>query len=333
MKLIRGVLFAVLALLPTTAFAWGPTGHQIVGAIADSQLKPHAKAQVAKLLKMSLKIAGPWADCVKDVKGGPAQGHYVEDAMYKPSCGVFWNPALEAEAVSYADRNWDNCNRDGGQECHTQYHFADVDIDRKAYLMGQHGTNDHDLIHAIQAAIIVLKGGNAPAPFQIASPREALLMLAHLIGDIHQPLHVGSIYLDAQGHAVDADAATSYDPATFTRGGNFLFDGSQKLHGEWDNVGSFPAPTGLKTLKAAAKTVPVTAGPIETWPAAWATDSLTQSRMAFAQLSFAPAAPPTHWNIQFEDRQAYMAALKQTQQTQMEKAGAHMAQLLNAIWP
>ena len=233
MKPIRNLLCAALALAPTTAFAWGPTGHQIVGAIADAQLHAHAKAHVASLLNMTLKTAGPWADCVRDVKDGPSHGHYVENQQYKPSCGVFWTAAAEAEAVSYADRNWDNCNRDGGQECHTQYHFTDVDIDRQTYQMGQHGTNDHDLVHAIGAAIAVLKGGAAPVPFQIAGPREALLMLAHLIGDIHQPLHVGAIYLDAQGHAVDPDAATHYDPATFTRGGNFLFDGMKKLHFEW----------------------------------------------------------------------------------------------------
>ena len=333
MKPIRNLLCAALALAPTTAFAWGPTGHQIVGAIADAQLHAHAKAHVASLLNMTLKTAGPWADCVKDVKDGPSHGHYVENQQYKPSCGVFWTAAAEAEAVSYADRNWDNCNRDGGQECHTQYHFTDVDIDRQTYQMGQHGTNDHDLVHAIGAAIAVLKGGAAPVPFQIAGPREALLMLAHLIGDIHQPLHVGAIYLDAQGHAVDPDAATHYDPATFTRGGNFLFDGMKKLHFEWDDVGAYPSANGLKTLKNAALSVPVTSGPIESWPAAWANDSLAQSRAAFAQLSFAPASPPTHWNIQFQGRPSYMAALKQMQRTQMEKAGAHMAQLLNAIWP
>jgi hypothetical protein len=42
----------------------------------------------------------------------------------------------------------------------------------------------------------VLKGGAAPAPFSLKDQREALLLLTHYVGDLHQPLHVGAIYLD-----------------------------------------------------------------------------------------------------------------------------------------
>ena len=77
----------------------------------------------------------------------------------------------------------------------------------------------HDVVSAINAAIAVLQGSASPSPVSFTSKREALRVLAHYVGGIHQPLHVGAIYLDASGHEVDPDAGT-YDPATKTQGGS-----------------------------------------------------------------------------------------------------------------
>ncbi|RBG95236.1 endonuclease, partial [Xanthomonas oryzae pv. oryzae] len=38
------------ALQPTTALAWGPQGHRLVARIAETELSPQARAQVAQLL-------------------------------------------------------------------------------------------------------------------------------------------------------------------------------------------------------------------------------------------------------------------------------------------
>jgi hypothetical protein len=328
MASLRTSLFAALAMLASPASAWGPTGHQIVGAIADQQLHPHAKAKVQSLLNMPLRTAGPWADCVKDVKGGP-HGHYVEDPRYKASCQVFWTPAEEAEMVQYANANWENCVREGSEECHAQYHYTDIAVGQSGYNRSHQGTSDHDLVQAIRAAILVLKGGTAPAPFKIPNQRIALLMLAHLVGDIHQPLHVGAIYLDANGKPVNPDAGP-YDPGSFTRGGNCLFDNGKKLHSEWDDVGAFPS--NLAPMVANAAAVSPTVGAVEDFPMAWAKDSLVQAKKAFAGMSFAPTGSH-HWNIQFGNASDYRQKLRAIQREQLVKAGARMAELLNKIWP
>jgi len=65
------------------------------------------------------------------------------------------------------------------------------------------GTNDHDIVAAINAATAVLLERPSPPPFKIADKREALFLLAHLVGDLHQPLHVGAVYLDKDGNLVD----------------------------------------------------------------------------------------------------------------------------------
>ena len=91
------------------------------------------------------------------------------------------------------------------------------------------------MVAAISAAVAVLQGKKAPAPFEIRDEREALRLIAHLVGDIHQPLHVASVYLDADGRPVDPDHDGS-DPDSKTRGGNDLRDGSHALHAERDDV-------------------------------------------------------------------------------------------------
>ena len=77
--------------------------------------------------------------------------------------------------------------RPGDESCHKAYHYTDEAIQRSKYALGSAGTRDFDVVAAITAAIHVLKGEPAPPPFNIKDKREALLMLAHYVGDIHQP--------------------------------------------------------------------------------------------------------------------------------------------------
>ena len=72
----------------------------------------------------------------------------------------------------------------------------------------------------------------------------ALILLAHYIADIHQPLHVGAEYFDQQGRVVDPNenpsALGDEGGNTFTlqlgdeppRNAEFI---RRKLHGFWDN--------------------------------------------------------------------------------------------------
>ena len=71
----------------------------------------------------------------------------------------------------------------------------------------------------------------------------AVVLLAHYVGDIHQPLHVGAEYFDGQGHVADPDKDKS---ALADEGGNtFILELSDepprgrgiwktKFHGFWD---------------------------------------------------------------------------------------------------
>ena len=323
----------VFALNGVDARAWGSAGHQTVGAIADQLLAgTHAGKKVKQLLGTeTLRTAALWADCAKGATEH-APFHYVVNPRFS-ECAPFQTAAGQKEMVNFVKRNLDTCHPAPGEEkCHRQYHYADVAIERSAYVRGEVGTSDHDIVSAIDAAVRVLQGRTAPAPFSFGSKKEALRALAHYLGDVHQPLHVGAIYLDAAGHQVDPDT-TGLDPATQNRGGNLLLDGARKLHGEWDDI---PTPLTVGKFRNAgvvlAKQVAVTAGPVSGWPIAWATETVLASHAAFQGLSFGPEdGVKTTWPV--TEPAGYAATRAALQKDQLVKAGARLAQILTTIWP
>jgi hypothetical protein len=256
-----------------------------------------------------------------------------EHFEYEVPCRPFKSPEARARMEDYAKRNWFNCKP---VACHTNYHFDDVAIERDRYDRKYRGTNDHDLVSATGAAIAVLMDKPAPTPFSIKDKKEALLLLAHFVGDLHQPLHVGVVYLDADGKLVDPDAAPE-NPATETAGGNLIQDQNLSLHHEWDDIPTDIGEAFTRELLDAARSVPPSQGPIENWPAIWASDTIVVARDAFAHLSFVPIRPvaPLYakWSVVFDDHDAYLRSMDAIKRKQLAKGGARLAELLNAIWP
>ena len=322
------------------ARAWGPDGHKTVAAIADKLIAgTKAADQVHALLgTTSLEDAAVWADCAKGVqaKGTPLVFTY-EGAGNYPECAPFETPAAEAEMVDFVKRNFDACSPKPGEEtCHKQYHYSDISISHAAYAPTLVGARPDDIVNAVAATIAVLQGRPAPAPFSIKNQREALLLLFHYVGDIHQPLHVGAIYLDAAGHRVDPDA-TGQDPATETRGGNnILLGGGKNFHAAWDNI---PTPLTAGNVDdqwlANAKKVATTSGAIATWSTAWATASVKDARKAFQGLTFGSrwqdAKGQEKWSATLP--RTYDASMAKAKRVQLTNGGARLGQVLKAIWP
>ena len=330
-----------LAVLPhQAAHAFGATGHSAVGDIAATLIKgTRAEREVARILgTTSLHDIAVWADCVKGID--PSKGFaYTVTGRY-PECAPFENkPEEEALMRDYVKRNNDGCSPKPGEEnCHKQYHYTNPALERGRYKAGSVGTSDHDIVAAIDAARVRLTGGTPPAPFALQTEREALALLVHDLGDLHQPLHVGSVYLDEKGQRRDPDVQGD-DPQARTVGGNALVINGPNgpggnLHAYWDNLPGKLGAEQLAALPAAARQVPGTAGPVAQWPALWASETMAEAESAYANVQFGERQSSlrgSRWAVTLPaDYDARNQALIRQQ---LARAGARLAQLLQTIWP
>ena len=334
----RALVALVIALSASAASPWGADGHRTVGALADRLLAgTHAQAQVRALLDgLTLEQAAVWADCAKGVD--PAKGYAYTSAGKFPECAIFETPQGEADMIDYVRRNDTNCPRaPGDSPCHAQYHYTDESFQRRRYHLGDVGTREVDVVAAISATIRVLQGQPAPAPFDVKDKREALLLLAHFVGDIAQPLHVGTPYLQADGSVVDTESGT-FDPATDTQGGNRIVTirvatnhRSETLHATWDDI---PEALHSNHIDAAwlalARAEPATRGDLQGWSAQWASSTLTQARLALQDLRFGPEQG-AQWTVPLTGR--YDDSMAPIKKRQLTAAGARLARTLMAIWP
>jgi hypothetical protein len=317
------------------AHAWGADGHRTVGALAQQLIADsHAAKEVRALLgELSLADATLWADCAKGVK--PDEAH-PEKLVYGsagrfPECQIFETPEGQAEMIDFVQRNLKNCHPEpNAEDCHRQYHYTDLNLLQPTYRLGVVGARDDDVIAAITATIRVLQGKPAPVPFEIKSKREALLLLAHYVGDIHQPLHVGAVYLNLAGKRVNPDKS-GLDLQTETRGGNELMVDTRRLHALWDDVSPSQRPQRINAAwVASAKAIPATGTQLEQFSKLWARQSLVQAREAFRLVTFAPRVDKQWPTTLPSDYPARMALVKKTQLT---AAGAHLAEVLKLVWP
>jgi len=329
-RLAPRVAAIALLFISTYALAWGSAGHMTVGTIADDLIAgTNTAKQVRKILGTNLRTAAVWADCAKGVN--PKTFKY-EGAGQFPECKIYENPDSEKVMEDFVKRNVGNCiSPPDAEVCHKQYHYTDLAIQRTAYMLGKVGTSDHDIVAAVAATISVLQDKGSPAPFKITSKKEALRLLAHYVGDIHQPLHVAAVYLDPSCHVVDPDMGI-FNPQTETHGGNDLFVGMQKLHGEWDTVsGTFTSEPPTAEVLMKARAIPVTAGSISGWSTIWATETLMLGKQAFDGITYSKEAPNGHYQITLPANYSKMRI--SIQQDQVIKAGARLAQILKEIFP
>jgi hypothetical protein len=319
---------------PTPASAWGYQGHKVVGSTADRLLKPAAKQQVRDILgeNLDLRRAAPWLDCVKSVvRHDDGTFHYEVDPdhlEYEVPCTPFNSTQERARLIDYAKRNWFTCSYkpDGFERgCHNTFHYENVPIQRGAFDRKLHplGTEDNDLVAAIGAAIAVLSDKPIPSPFlfSIRDKREALFLLAHLVGDLHQPLHVAD-HQDRGGNALAVFHGATQSP--------------DNLHSYWDTrlvekLGSDPHRIG------AALDAKIAGKDARRWstgtPALWAQETFAQARdvaYVFNGESFVIDANGAR-TVRLDA--AYEARALPVVREQLSKAGVRLAALLNEALP
>jgi len=232
-------LFVILASI-SPLWAYGPTGHEIVGGIADKLLANTATDRQLNVLLSGITLEK--ASVIPDeIKGWDKNG--VDDPSGFPHYSD--HPKIDNQLRDFWQANQPTHDSNSPMPSHHWFHSTDVPVlNTQRYSGGKTGRSKWDLVHMINYCVGVLKGETPENnPRKITKP-VAVILLAHYVGDIHQPLHVGAEYFDGAGQAVDPDKGT---PGIGDEGGNTITlqlshgtaekmaHRSVKLHGFWDN--------------------------------------------------------------------------------------------------
>lgn len=220
------LLFIVNCLSTQTAFAWDSIGHRLSATVASHYLDDATKTALRRILEQHpryqqdfiekmpsfittanderrfdwlLGQAAFWPDITRALPEGVreeynrANWHYIDGAWLRGQASIQGNTYINVPA--FADVI--------GPGAETIRREADVD----------------NVMNALDYNTAVLADSKAPATQRAI----ALCWVLHLMGDIHQPLHVGSLY-------------STIRFANGDRGGNGIATDGGNLHARWDRA-------------------------------------------------------------------------------------------------
>ncbi len=303
--------------LAAPAYPWGAEGHRALAAVAQQNLSANARSHVAAVLGSDdLSSIAVWMDEVRSAYFH--QGPLATDPE-----------ALRFNAEFPKNGEW---------------HYVDLPIGTKAYELDGPYSNPHDVVHMAEEAVSVLEGGGD----RRMTKREALCMLVHFVGDLHQPMHIGNGFFTA---GADGRAVLVTDPAATKgvpndKGGNADFFGPGKfdeLHAYWDTAlvekitgGKEPAGLAAVLEKKVSEEASgwKSPGDYHHWAEGWATESLAAARTAYSGIGFGALIPDLKGgiksiNITFPSHYDEVCVPLATER--LAKAGYHLAEILNAI--
>jgi hypothetical protein len=215
-KLCYALLTFALGLgVPGISQAYGPIGHQIVGAIADRKLAGTAAGEkISALLDgMTLERVSVIAD---EIKGWDKRGADDPNIFHYSA-----HPRIDKELVAFWNANKPTKDRNSPMPSHHWFHYTDVSIIHgKKYSQVTAGRSRWDIVQMIPYCVEVLRGERPENNERKITKTIAVILLAHYVGDIHQPLHVGAQFFNAEGQPVDPDKDKN---ALEDQGGNTIF--------------------------------------------------------------------------------------------------------------
>ena len=191
----KAVATLLLLTLAPSAYGWGPVGHRVVAEIAQRHLTPAAQAKVSSLLEgRTLADISNWPD---ELRSDPRFDKYKPLHFATVKNGV----------SSYRNSKKARCGD------------LVVAIDAfTAFLR----TGSRESLYAVKALTDKTDGtGKSACNPQETDPLsqvQALSFLVHLMGDLHQPLHVGGT--DQGGNLVSV---------------NWMDRWKSNLHSTWDD--------------------------------------------------------------------------------------------------
>lgn len=320
---------------------WAVSRHELIADVAEQLLKQHTADRLKEVLKpladqgfaTSLPDLAGWADRTKHRGPAPDDDEDTKEFLQDPA------------------------NRSRGK-----WHYVNLPLGAAEYSRELYPTftDAEDVVQMATEAVRVLKGES-----DRFTPVIALRLVVHLIGDLHQPIHVGCGYVDES----DTVPQLVFDPETIAaneleddQGGNHIIlpvgTNGVKLHEYWDSRlgGSNPDISGdvdgdaveitpelkkaftdklLRMIEAdpvsTAPPAEADATPVEDWILEWTNDSLAAAREAYKSIKIT-GPNGNAFDVTWEGKTAYDSRCKPIAIDRMKAAARNLAALLDEIY-
>ena len=276
---------------------WSGPRHTLIGRIADQLLPPNTRNAVRTLLggTGTLQSVADWADRLKS------------------------NPPSDNETKAFL-ANLDN-------HSHGQWHFVNLPFAATHY----DPATLAEFVPANGAHVVAKLLDSAHAlvtPTPQLSRVNALRWLTHLVGDMHQPNHLGCAYVDESQEPprLVGDPASAHG-LKHDRGGNLLLmPGGGTLHGFWDDkLGS----SMIDDVEAEAKAAgPVDVSDVTAAVTSWVDETLRVASDAYTSVRIV-AREGEKFRIAVDDD--YESRNEAHVPRQMGRAAARLAALVTAL--
>jgi hypothetical protein len=212
-RLYTACLLAVALLVPHAAFGWNSTGHQVVARIAWEKMEPQTRMRIVALLMQ----APPDADLASllPTDGRPLIIRQRELFML----ASVWPDVVRSDQFpdrkqKYHHSNWHYTNFFWRQQNGTP-----VDVPE----LQPEPTNVVERLGFLQGDIVSSSVSPAQRGVDVA-------WIAHLIGDIHQPLHTSARVTELEPKGDQGGNLFLLTPA------NTPPKETKRLHGFWDDI-------------------------------------------------------------------------------------------------
>jgi hypothetical protein len=311
---VSGFIFTALS------FGFAHEGHQAIGEIARSHLSEMARAAVVQILGTDdLASVAAWLDDVRSA--GRNRGSMKGD-----------------EAARDFNERFPKSS---------SWQFVNFPVGSGQYDSSSVFATENDVVHAIGLAVSTLEGASTGL-----TRVEALKVLIHCVGDIHQPLHCISGYYDLSSPSTPrllSPSEATLGSVSDAGGNAIFFTKAQNLHTLFDSLllqrvvkGSdyrqLAAAIEERERRASHQT---SSGDYHLWPELWASESIQMGTDAYSGIEFGPAETspgpgrssrlhriPVTLPAGYEKTWADALAVR------IGDAGLRLAELLNSIrWP
>jgi len=351
MKSIATTL-SLMLVISASSFAYGPRGHGLVGAIADRRLANEPVLSTIKsiLHNISLEEAAKLPDSIKDWDKCKPSDHPNMHA-------VVADAEINAQLRAFLDAN--PCMGPSGHNYHRNFHFTDIPVvGNELYDDGSIGRSATDVVNMLVFCGRVLRNEVPENNSFKITKAVAIILIAHYVADLHQPLHVGAEYFDS---SKDAFEPSSNDQGYDDRGGNQLklytfqkrppdnisrrYVAGSSFHSYWDGQtvdNAFGSGTTANIAGNLASHEPTNwklQGDAATWPKQMANAIMPLAREAHTRLYFTQIVLPQHGHTITSGRAnekqtngdyyavwAYKAAKRE-----IHKGGWQLAELLKQV--